>query len=125
MKRDLDLMRQIMLAIEQTNEIPAFTGISQIAQVIESDKYLDIAYNLELLAEAGMIDAKFHNIIGSRIPMVLVKRLTMDGHDFLDNIRSNNIWNKTKSKIADICDSASLDVVAKLATKIISTQLDI
>ena len=48
-------------------------------------------------------------------------RLTWEGHEFLDKIRSDTIWNKTKDVIAKHGLPMVIDVVKDIATSIISS----
>jgi hypothetical protein len=52
-----------------------------------------------------------------------VERLPMDGHDFLDSIRSPDVWNKIK-KDALIAGGFTLDLLMKLATGYIKKALE-
>jgi len=45
-------------------------------------------------------------------------RLTWQGYDFLDAVRSDAVWSKTKSTIAATVGSASLEVVKAVAVSI-------
>ena len=48
-------------------------------------------------------------------------RLTMDGHDFLDCIRDDNVWSKTKARLVQVGGSSSLEVMKALATSFAKT----
>jgi hypothetical protein len=49
------------------------------------------------------------------------KGLTWDGHEFLDAIRNDTVWNKTKRVIADKGGSIPFDVLKDLALKFTRT----
>ncbi|MEX3671254.1 DUF2513 domain-containing protein [Paraburkholderia phenoliruptrix] len=51
-----------------------------------------IDYHLSLIREAGLVD------IGGARPMVGIgfRRLSWAGHDFLDSVRSPDVWDRTK-----------------------------
>ena len=49
--------------------------------------------------------------------------MTWEGHDFLDKIRENTIWNKTKGLIKDKALPMTLDVIKEIATAVISETL--
>lgn len=55
----------------------------------------------------------------------MIKRLTADGCDYLDNIRNDTIWNKTKEVISNIGGTCALDIVKSIAGKIILNQAGI
>ena len=50
-------------------------------------------------------------------------RLTMDGHDFLDNARNETVWKSAREKLTDFGGACSLDVFKKLLGKIATDQL--
>ena len=93
MKRDLDLIREILLGIEanHTNKttIAAEVGLNF---KVEGHSDEEVAYHLILLIDAGYV-------LGQKTSMqnmVMVKGLTMTGHDYLDSVRDPEIWRKTK-----------------------------
>lgn len=56
---------------------------------------------------------------------IMIKRLTADGCDYLDNIRNDTIWNKTKEAISNVGGTCALDIVKSIAGKIILSQAGI
>jgi hypothetical protein len=50
-----------------------------------------------LLAEAGLIEGTEIREFGFPYPKYADIRLTWNGHEFLDKIISDNVWNNTKS----------------------------
>lgn len=93
MKRDLDLIRLILLELENENEI-SFSDYTQD----------QLNYHKALVKEAGFADGIVHynNTDSSDIPdFVLLKRLTWEGHEFLDKAKNEKTWNKAKSIIKD------------------------
>ena len=75
----------------------------------------DIAYTLYLLDEAGYIDSHIVEADGG-ILHIIVYRLTYTGHEFLDTIKSDNVWQKIKTAIASV-GSASLPVIQTLGSE--------
>lgn len=93
MKRDMDLVRLILLEIEQSNDNPQ-TGICLNIPNYTSEQ---ISYHVTILNEAGLIDARDLSTMGSG-SIWRPKRLTWLGHEFLDAARNDSIWNKAKEK---------------------------
>ena len=93
MKRDMDLIRQILLTAE------AYP--SGFAPQIEIDGYTqeEINYHAFLLGEAGL--AKVNNVthMGSKSPEAIIVNLTWSGHEFLDAARGKTIWNQANGSI--------------------------
>ena len=94
MKRDMDLVREILIAIERSEDGNLnFDALGYELQQV----YLHI----ELMKEHGLVDAVITpNDDGPEreILMCRVERLTWDGHDFLDKIRDESIWEQAKRK---------------------------
>jgi hypothetical protein len=49
--------------------------------------------------------------------------LTWEGHDFLDKIRENTMWNRTKNRIKENALPMTLEVIKTIATSLINDQL--
>ena len=86
MKRDMDLIRKMLLAIEADEH--------GFAPKIEIDGYTqgDIGYHAVLLGEAGLAIVSNITTFGAKSPQAIVNRLTWEGHEFLDASRENQIW---------------------------------
>lgn len=89
MKRDMELIRLLLLEQEQDEGPPELAAYS-----IE-----DIVYNRALILDAGLIDGEL--IRGERGEPLLVNvyRLTWAGHDFLDATRDSKVWKLAKEHI--------------------------
>ncbi|WP_289049862.1 DUF2513 domain-containing protein [Acidaminococcus timonensis] len=122
MKRNLDLIRNILLRIE-TNEKNTTLSSSDFADLEPDQNIVD--YHLYLLEDAGYIDAHEVNTIGHYYPQYLVKWLTNDGCDYVDSIRSASIWEKTKEKLASVGGQASLSIVKTIAEHVTMSFLGI
>jgi len=118
MKRDMDLIRQMLLAVE---EHP-----SGRAPSIDIDGYTqaDIGYHAILLSEAGLVKINDVILIGEQSPRATITRLTWEGHEFLDSARENRIWNRAKDNVAKI-GGASLKIWLSLLTQYVKEELGI
>ena len=92
MKRDPDLIRAIALETEKLKPMEVLPGIEDV------DPYV-FAEHAKLMQESGLLEAEISYFLGAEAPRVWVKRLTMDGHDFLDSARSDTLWIKAKESI--------------------------
>jgi len=99
MKRDADLIRDILLAVE---EKPAGHSLSTLE--LPGYDNLTIGEHVELLVDAGLIEANIEKTYGPEYAIV-IKRLTWDGHELLQASKDNTIWNSAKKNI--IKDSGS------------------
>lgn len=121
MKRNLDLIRHILLVTESSD-----TGyLSANTYVTDEYSYLKIYYHISLLMDNEfLIVNEVAPVCGLR-PEYVVVRLTSKGHDFLESVRDDNIFNKTKNKIASIAGTTTLEIVKDIAINLIKTQLGI
>lgn len=118
MKRDPDLERDILLAVEAYDEVsgPRCTEIRHLASTpLEAD------YRALLLWEAGLIDAVDARTTEEPFEMWPI-RLTMVGHEYLDSIRDEEVWRHTK-KGAQAVGSFSLDALGALAKNLLREKL--
>ena len=90
MKLNKDAIRTVLLAVEADKggprgwidiEIPGFTEEQ-------------ISYHVELLSEAGFLEAQDLSHLTSY--EWKPKRLTFAGHEYLDTVRDNEVWRLTK-----------------------------
>ncbi len=94
MKRDLDLIRKIMLTLEDKMEYGKNFQSAQLIEVMQDETLSaeKLAYHLGLLVECDFIKAKEYN------PQYLINTITSQGQDFIDTIRQDTTWNKIKEK---------------------------
>ncbi len=104
MKRDLDLIRQIMLTLEEKMEYGKNFKSAQLIEVMQ-DKTLSaekLAYHIGLLVESDFIKAKEQKYYGDEPTDYLINTITSQGQDFIDTIRQDTTWNKIKDKSSNI-----------------------
>jgi hypothetical protein len=108
MKRDWDLIREILLKIEEKDngQGDSFSRQELGLKDITDQKFY---YHSRLMAEAGLIEGEAN--IGDDIYGVMPTRLTNVGHDFLDNIRSQSIWSKVKEAIPKDIKTVSFELI--------------
>jgi len=114
MKRDLDLIRKILLALEdkQNDDWLEFSHPDYSQEEID--------YNSNLIYDAGLADGM--NMGTARHPdQYVLSKLTWQGHEFLDASRDDSIWEKAKSliktKVSTVSFQVFLNVLTKLAEK--------
>ena len=117
MRRDLDLVRDILkTCADSTGPVDAAT-FTDDTHPLES-----IVYHIRIMREAGLIHATvtstWDGVVRAR-----VDSLTWEGNDFLDSVRSNQLWAKTKQRIASTVGSVAFSVVKDVATSIATTMI--
>lgn len=122
MCRDMDLIRELMLKLEA---MPRTVGIvhqltpGQGEMVVEGYSDDEIAYHMQLINEAGFLETKGAMLSDD----ILFDRLTWAGHDFVDSVRSPEVWAKTK-KGAEAAGGFTVDLLKDLATGFIKKQIE-
>ena len=92
MKRNYDLIRDILVAVEQRAD-----GDHVIALKTQdfTDRFpaiipVELNEHIQMLAEHGFIDAEPHQLGW------FILRLTWSGHDFIEQSREATVWAKVK-----------------------------
>lgn len=118
MKRDPDLERDILLAIEAYDgeAAPGYADLSGL----EAPE-LQVNYQVVLLHEAGLIQAIDAATLDDRFAMMPI-RLTMAGHEYLDTIRDEEVWRRTKEG-ARVVGTFSLDALGALARGLVREKI--
>lgn len=114
MKRDWDTIREILVKVESCTLPTDNVSLSDF----EDFRAAEISYHVGLLIEAGLINGQMYSSLGPSIKDFYAKRLTWSGHEFLDSIRKNNIWEKTKDYFAQKGIEMSFEAVKSVALKI-------
>lgn len=118
MKRDTDLIRSILLEIENCQD-------PQGANEIEIEGYsaAEVNYHIGLLCKAGMVES--HQIALLDLPggIYLNNNLTMEGHEFLDAARNDTVWNNSKEAAQKYGGSVPLELLKGLLMKAASAYL--
>jgi hypothetical protein len=106
MIRDMELIRQIMLNIQSGDLRGGAEGYTDDA----------VNYHKALLIEKGLIEGT-PNYPTSKdsspdIPdLVMIRRLTWDGHDFIDGIATDTKWNKVKGFLSTAGKDLTIETI--------------
>ena len=116
MKRDMDLIRQILLQVE---EFPEYEWVP--LDKIEGADEEELSYHVQLLSEAGLIEA--HNASGLNSLEWNPIALTWAGHEFLDAARDDARWNAAKSTVLSRVGNLSFDLLKEVLSQLAKGQL--
>ena len=120
MKRDMELIRKIMFKIEED-----YSGTLIRALPIEGYDLVTVAEHCRLMTEYGLIDEyKPIGADGHPVLTFLVGNLTWEGYDFLDKVRQDTVWNKTKDVITQKGLPMVFDVVKQISSTIITVMTE-
>ena len=113
MKRDLELIRSIMVTIEEADSMQPFK--------LEFDDQSEevINFHILLLEEAGLIQANIESDETGEIILAEPIRLTWNGFEFLQNARNESIWKKAIKTLGDKSISVSVSILSELLKSLI------
>ena len=101
MKRDWDTIRKILTKLEES----ASSDTLRLSN-FPPEKAEEISYHIELLPTLGKGPTSFY-----------ITRLTWNGHEFLDAINNDTIWEKTKKSFSKNGISMTFELVKTVATE--------
>ena len=110
MKRDMDLIRSILLDLESRDNL-----FDQSIPEIEGFEPHHVAYHLGLLEEAGLIRAI--PIVNSYGAGWLPESITWAGHEFLDSAKDDDQWSKAKRLASDKGGALTFEAVKTALTE--------
>ena len=126
MKINLDCIRDILIYIEEHLTVPLHDNLTAIEcnslDVLNLSKDLpnykrdDIWYSVKMLTECNYIDTRGIST-QTYFSMMYIDSMTYAGHKFLESIRPQSVWDKTKSIISKV-GSHTLEFIEDTAQKI-------
>ena len=114
MKRDLDLIRKILLEVESCDDPDGIFNTMDIN--IEGYRAELIQYHVGLLIDAGLVTSSGEPVgfmDASFISYFSVK-LTWTGHEFLDNAKNESVWQTVKKGLGSKWGSVSFSIFETL-----------
>ena len=94
MKRDMELVRLILLKIEEEYRSTVIYNLKILGYDAET-----VAYHCKILHDAGMISDYAAQYADDELCFFSVGALTWDGNDLLDKIRDTSQWKKVRDTI--------------------------
>lgn len=127
MKLDIECVREVLLYLENNliydNESYSYEHLTitmtQVIEDITNQKGLDeklLAYAIEKMCEVHIIEADIHKGAHHNILSCNIYDISFYGHQFIENIRPESIWEKTKG-IATSIGNHSLKFIEDTAQK--------
>lgn len=117
MQRNWDLIRDILLALEEKTEALSMLQPKSVSGYDEET----VSYHMLLLKEAGLIlgECSMHG----KALRCRAASLTWAGHELLDDIRRDTVWNGIKRTAREKGVDLGFDTVKALARKIVEGML--
>lgn len=113
MKRDNDYLRELLFEIENAESYLIFVPLTYGMSDEQQKEY----YHVRLLCDVGCLVQDGDNKKTSGY------RLTSQGHDFIDAIRDEGIWKKTKKAVAETGGNTTLEMVKIIAIGFLKKKL--
>jgi hypothetical protein len=115
MKRDMDLVRKILLELEGKN--PKDDGLEP--EQLSGHTPEEVGYHIGLLKEAGLVEAMDARSYGNPMNWIAT-RLTWEGHEFLEASRNEGVWTKAKQIAAEKGGGLTFEVLKQLLSKLLT-----
>ena len=115
MKRDMDLVRLILLKIEEEYVSTAIYNLK-----VDTYDMATVAYHCKIMHEAGLISDYKAQSADGEIYSFCVSSLSWEGNDYLDKVRDNSIWKKTKDAITHKGLPLIIDTIKTVSTAFIT-----
>lgn len=117
MKLNINCVRDVLL---QCENIP-FNGsysFSQLTSLLPNYTDDEIAYTCLKLHEGNYLHIVTKNY-GSNVCVVRINDISFQGHEFLNNIRSNKVWNDVLA-VGDKIGTSSINGFVQIATGVVT-----
>jgi Hypothetical protein (DUF2513) len=119
MKRNWDLVRDIMLEVES---LPPGQSVSVETMQLHGHDRLEAAHHAALLIEAGLLEGKTLSTFGGGVH-VHITGITWPGYDWIASIRNETIWAETKGLAKQKGVDLTFDLVKTIAIAFVKSHL--
>jgi hypothetical protein len=116
MKRDMELVRKILMAVEEHKNPDKGLRIR-----IDGHETEEIEYHNGLFHDQGLITAM--NASSRDGQAFIVTGLTWEGHDFIEAARNETVWRKAMQIVVEKGGGITLEVMKELLKKLLSQQI--
>lgn len=122
MKRDLDLIRNIMIYLEGNLQPGKEINAADLPFYNQNDDedYQVMSEHIKLIIENGYIEVIKTPIRG--FSLFHITRITTQGHDFLDALRNEKVWNQVKEKTI-LASGFTLSLLVDLGKEYVKNEL--
>jgi hypothetical protein len=118
MKRDMDLVRAILIALEAHAH-----GFAPAEFTVAGYDDETIGHHIWLMAQGKLVTAQDVTSFENGSPTAIPRAITWDGHDFLATVRDERVWRRLKADLKDQAISLPFALFKELATEILKSYL--
>jgi len=111
-KRDLELLRMVMLAVEKSTD-----PYEMIDPKFEGHSETEISYHISLLDDAGLLHGQDRSAIG--VFRWSAGALTWAGHEFVESVRDDSVWKEALTITAKSGDGAVFEILNKALMQVL------
>ncbi|OLF59651.1 hypothetical protein BTN33_07600 [Aeromonas veronii] len=122
MKRDWETVREILTKIEAMDSSKNYLSLRDFDTDTSEEKYR-ISGHMKLLMDKGLVEGTINSRVGIPVNDFSARALTWEGHEFLDTIRSDTVWNKTKETFADKGLDMTFETIKAVAAAAMTSML--
>jgi hypothetical protein len=121
MKRDWDIIRDVLLALEASPTPKTFLRPVDLPQHDQQA----VGYNMWLLEGAGFVQGKFlwSSSGDGKINSAIVLTMTNAGHELLNTIRNETAWSKIKDTFKTKGLDMTFDLVLTVGKRVMEAML--
>ena len=112
MKRDVELIRRVMLAVEKSKD-----PYELVDPKFEGHTETEISYQIALLDDAGLLHGQDRSAIG--IFRWSAGALTWSGHEFVEAVRDEAVWKEALTIAGMTDDGVVFEILQKALMQIL------
>jgi hypothetical protein len=120
MRRNIELIRMLVLAVEDTPPEILAVGVE-----IDGFTPEEIGYHSYLLVDAGLAEGVDIGTVDGSLPEWSLSHLTWSGHDFADAARDDSRWAKATTVVKEKAGTVTFDVLKQVLSSLIKNALGV
>lgn len=119
MKLDIECVRDVLLELE-TFPIGVYL-VGSLKNSIANHGRENVEYTLVKLSEANYVNVQYCRMTNGSFLFDSILDITFQGHEFLEKIRSDTVWNQKLKPIFSSVGSASFEVISAVASDLLTS----
>ncbi|GGJ86306.1 hypothetical protein GCM10007063_06020 [Lentibacillus kapialis] len=124
MELNHDCVRSVLIELEDKLTL---NGHMHLAQLEKTDTFNTYGHDVSVYAILKLIEIGYlngnHKNADNELHFLSVSSLTWQGHEFLDNIRDNIVWSKTKDASKKLSGNVSITMLSRIANSVLDKML--
>jgi Hypothetical protein (DUF2513) len=122
MKRDPNILRDVMLFLET---VPSDTKVfgHSISEAVPGVDPFDLGDHVQQLREIGFIEGAVHFYGRQCQPKIIVDRITSSGHDFIETVRKDSVWQKVTTGVLETGKAWTIQMLFEYAKALAAERL--